>query len=175
MKGLRVEDIYLEASPRPLCRICQHRIRQVAPDTTVAITSSCSTPPTALSRPPAMLSNAHLLTHSHAIIKAKARAKKAQIDQIVFDDDARRCAIFRSIKFQPRAGPSVYSSPFPREYLTGFRKRNLLKKEAAKTRAKQRERQERLQARREQRHALKQRASENAKVVEEAFRTRGKS
>ncbi|KAH8119394.1 nucleolar protein 12-domain-containing protein [Phellopilus nigrolimitatus] len=93
-----------------------------------------------------MASNVDILTRSHTILKAKARAKKNQIDQIVFDEDARR------------------------EYLTGFRKRNIQKKEAAQTKAKERERQERLQARREQRQARQEQARENAQLVESAFR-----
>lgn len=56
------------------------------------------------------------------------------------------------------------------EFLTGFRKRNLLKKEAAKTRAKEREHQERLQARRDQRQALQEQARANAELVENAYR-----
>ena len=38
----------------------------------------------------AMASNVDILTRSHAIIKAKARAKRSQIDQIIFDDEARQ-------------------------------------------------------------------------------------
>lgn len=58
------------------------------------------------------------------------------------------------------------------EYLTGFRKRNLQKKEAAKNRAKEREHKERLQTRREQRQALQEQARENAQLIEKAFRKR---
>ncbi|KAI5123950.1 hypothetical protein M0805_006363 [Coniferiporia weirii] len=93
-----------------------------------------------------MATNVDILTQSHTVLKAKARAKRNQIDSVIFDDTARR------------------------EYLTGFRKRNLLKKQAAKDRAKERERQERLQARREQRQALQDRARQNAQMVESAFR-----
>ncbi|KAL5485214.1 hypothetical protein ACEPAI_7856 [Sanghuangporus weigelae] len=74
------------------------------------------------------------------------RSKKNQIDSIVFDDRARL------------------------EFLTGFRKRKLLKKEAAKNKAKERERQERLQTRKEHRQALKERAEENARLVESAWK-----
>lgn len=51
----------------------------------------------------AMASNVEILTRSHTIIKAKARAKKNQIDQIVFDEDARRSV---APFFHPK-GPSV--------------------------------------------------------------------
>ncbi|KAL5523774.1 hypothetical protein ACEPAG_7947 [Sanghuangporus baumii] len=74
------------------------------------------------------------------------RSKKNQIDSIVFDDRARL------------------------EFLTGFRKRKLLKKEAAKNKAKERERHERLQTRKEQRQALKEKAEENARLVESAWK-----
>jgi len=91
------------------------------------------------------LSNTDVLTHAHAVLKAKARAKRHQVDQIVFDEDARR------------------------DYLSGFRKRNLLKKEAAIARAKERDHQQKLEARREHRQALREQAVENAKLVEEAY------
>lgn len=113
-----------------------------------------------------MATNVELLTRSHTVLKAKARAKRNQIDQIVFDEDARLYVF--SIQMR---GPCVRDNFGPdREFLTGFRKRNLLKKEAAKTKAKERERQERLQARREQRQALQEQARENALLVESAFR-----
>ncbi|PAV18677.1 required for cell viability rrp17 [Pyrrhoderma noxium] len=92
-----------------------------------------------------MASNVDILTKSHTVLKAKARAKKGQIESVVFDDDARR------------------------EFLTGFRKRKLQKKEAAKSKAKERERQERLQARKEMRQQLKEQAEKNARMVEGAF------
>lgn len=53
--------------------------------------------------------------------------------------------------------------------MTGFRKRNTLKKEAAKAKAIARERDERLKLRKEQRQALKVRAEENARQVESVF------
>ncbi|THH05284.1 hypothetical protein EW145_g4908 [Phellinidium pouzarii] len=93
-----------------------------------------------------MASNVDILTRSHTVLKAKARAKKNQIDSIVFDDTARH------------------------EYLTGFRKRNLEKRQAAKEKAKERDRLEHLQARKEHRQALQERAIENAEMVESAFR-----
>ncbi|TDL26279.1 hypothetical protein BD410DRAFT_784367 [Rickenella mellea] len=90
--------------------------------------------------------NSAILSHSHKVIKAKKKAKQNQIKEIVFDDSARY------------------------EFLTGFRKRNLLKKEAAVQKAKERERQARLEARREQRQLLKEQALENAAMVEKAYR-----
>ena len=40
-----------------------------------------------------MASNVDILTKSHTVLKAKARAKKGQIESVVFDDDARRFVI----------------------------------------------------------------------------------
>lgn len=37
-----------------------------------------------------MSTNVQQLTHAHAVVKAKARARKNQIEQISFDEDARR-------------------------------------------------------------------------------------
>ncbi|EJD02979.1 uncharacterized protein FOMMEDRAFT_86142 [Fomitiporia mediterranea MF3/22] len=93
-----------------------------------------------------MASNVDVLTRAHTALKAKARAKKNQIDSVVFDDDARV------------------------EFLTGFHKRKLQKKEAAKSKAKERERQQRLQARKEQRQALREKAQENARQIESALK-----
>lgn len=41
-----------------------------------------------------MASNVDILTKSHTVLKAKARAKKGQIESVVFDDDARRFVIY---------------------------------------------------------------------------------
>ena len=65
--------------------------------------------------------------------------------------------------------PRMHLNPLIREFLTGFRKRKLQKKEAAKSKAKERERQERLQARKEMRQQLKEQAEKNARMVEGAF------
>lgn len=46
-------------------------------------------------------SNTEILTHSHTVLKAKARAKKNQIEAVVFDDTARRCVLYPS-SFWPR-------------------------------------------------------------------------
>ncbi|KAF8590968.1 hypothetical protein K439DRAFT_1627394 [Ramaria rubella] len=90
-------------------------------------------------------SNSSLLTRSHAVYSAKKRARKAQIQEVVFDDDARR------------------------EYLTGFRKRNLLKKETKRKNAQERERLEKLELRKQHRKELAERAAQNVREVEGAF------
>lgn len=90
-------------------------------------------------------SNLAVLTKSHKIIASKKRAKKEQIKEVLFDDDARR------------------------EFLTGFHKRKVLKKEAAKEKAIQRDKGERQEARREKRQMLAERAVQNAREVEKAY------
>ncbi|KAG2150456.1 nucleolar protein 12-domain-containing protein [Suillus clintonianus] len=92
-----------------------------------------------------MNSNIAILTQSHRVIAAKKRDKRNQIKEIVFDDDARR------------------------EFLTGFHKRKVAKKEEAIKKAKLREKQERLDTRREHRRALAERAAQNAAEVEKAY------
>ena len=82
------------------------------------------------------------LTNSHRIVAAKRRAKKEQIKEIIFDDAARR--------YVPQGyDPVDIPDGRTREFLTGFHKRKLQKKEAAKKKALERERQERLEAKRE--------------------------
>lgn len=61
------------------------------------------------------------------------------------------------------------ASNLSREFLTGFHKRKLQKKEAAKNKAKERERQERLQTRKEMRQQLREQAKENVRMVEGAL------
>ncbi|GBE81542.1 nucleolar protein 12-domain-containing protein [Sparassis latifolia] len=90
-------------------------------------------------------SNLKILTKSHIIVAAKKRAKREQVKEVVFDDEARR------------------------EFLTGFHKRKLQKKEDAKKKAQEREKKVRLEARREQRHMLAQRAALNAAETEKAY------
>ncbi|KAI0268650.1 nucleolar protein 12-domain-containing protein [Gloeopeniophorella convolvens] len=92
-----------------------------------------------------MASNIDLLTRSHGAVKAKRRQKREQIASVVFDDDARR------------------------EFLTGFHKRKVAKKEEGRKRALEREKQEHLESRREQRRMLAEQAAENAAKVEEAY------
>ncbi|KAJ8592332.1 hypothetical protein M405DRAFT_763687 [Rhizopogon salebrosus TDB-379] len=92
-----------------------------------------------------MDSNLAVLTQSHRAVAAKKREKRNQIKEIVFDEDARR------------------------EFLTGFHKRKVAKKEEAKKKAKFREKQERLETRREHRRALAERATQNAAEVEKAY------
>ncbi|KAI9461248.1 nucleolar protein 12-domain-containing protein [Lactarius psammicola] len=72
-----------------------------------------------------MTSNIKSLTQSYKAIKAKKKQKREQVPAVVFDEDARR------------------------EFLTGFHKRKLAKKEESKKKALAREKQERLEARRE--------------------------
>jgi len=90
-------------------------------------------------------SNLAVLTNSHKVIAAKKRAKREQIKEVVFDDTARR------------------------EFLTGFHKRKLQKKEDAKKKAIDREKQERQEARREKRKLLAERAAKNAAETEKAY------
>ncbi|KAH9940428.1 nucleolar protein 12-domain-containing protein [Epithele typhae] len=91
-------------------------------------------------------SNISVLTKSHNIIAAKRRAKKEQLKEIVFDDSARR------------------------DFLTGFHKRKVQKKEAAKQKAMEREKQDRLEARREHRKLIAEQAKKNAEQAERAYR-----
>ncbi|THH32306.1 hypothetical protein EUX98_g1877 [Antrodiella citrinella] len=93
-----------------------------------------------------MSSNLAVLTKSHNIIASKKRARKEQIKEIVFNEDDRR------------------------DFLTGFHKRKLQKKEDAKKKAQDRDKQERLDVRREKRQLLAERAVENAEQVERAYR-----
>ncbi|KAK7687135.1 hypothetical protein QCA50_009638 [Cerrena zonata] len=92
-----------------------------------------------------MSSNLAVLTHSHKIIASKKRARREQVKEVLFDDDARR------------------------DYLTGFHKRKVAKKETAKKKAIEREKQERLGARREKRQMLAEQAVQNAREVEKAY------
>ena len=64
---------------------------------------------------------------------------------------------------------SIYRSLQSSEFLTGFRKRNLARKEAAKLKAKSRDRQARLDARKEQRQSLADQARQNAQLVEQHY------
>lgn len=91
------------------------------------------------------MDNLTTLTRSHTLIAAKKRAKREQIKEIIFDDNARK------------------------EFLTGFHKRKLAKAEAARKKAQDREKQDRLEARREQRRALRDQAADNARKVESAY------
>ncbi|KAL0072439.1 hypothetical protein AAF712_000202 [Marasmius tenuissimus] len=89
--------------------------------------------------------NLHVLTQSHTLVASKKRAKRNQVKEVLFDEDARR------------------------EFLTGFHKRKVAKAEAARKKAAEREKQERLETRREQRRMLKEQAAENAAQVEQAY------
>ncbi|KIY66892.1 hypothetical protein CYLTODRAFT_377085 [Cylindrobasidium torrendii FP15055 ss-10] len=91
------------------------------------------------------MSNLSFLTKSHGAIAAKKKAKRNQIKEIIFDDEARR------------------------EFLTGFHKRKLAKAEAARKKAQERDKAEHLETRREARRALREQAAENAAMVEQAY------
>lgn len=71
------------------------------------------------------LSNVAVLTHENKIWSRKKKQKKEQVKEVLFDDTARR------------------------EFLTGFHKRKLARKEAGKAKALEKERQHRLEERRE--------------------------
>lgn len=88
------------------------------------------------------MSNIAVLTRAHSVVAAKKRAKREQIKEVLFDDDARR-HLFRS-----SFSVTALTTPH-REFLTGFHKRKLAKAEAARAKAKEREKQERLETRRE--------------------------
>ncbi|KAF8601332.1 hypothetical protein BDV93DRAFT_238050 [Ceratobasidium sp. AG-I] len=90
-------------------------------------------------------SNAALLTRQSAAWAHKKRARQAQVKEVVFDEEARR------------------------DYLTGFRKRNLEKKKIAKAKAIEREKTEHLEQRRQMRKELKERARTNFEEVEKAY------
>lgn len=82
------------------------------------------------------------LTRSHGAIAAKKRAKSTQINEILFDDDARRYSRCRLPIW------TLFDLVY-REFLTGFHKRKLAKADAARKKAVEREKQERLENRRE--------------------------
>lgn len=110
-----------------------------------------------------MATNIDVLTRSHSVLKAKRRAKKNQIESVLFDEQSR---LYVSSFTGAHQGADRALSDF----LTGFQKRNTQKREAARAKAKAREREERLQSRKEQRRALKVRAQENARQVEAVFK-----
>ncbi|KAJ3883592.1 nucleolar protein 12-domain-containing protein [Lentinula edodes] len=89
--------------------------------------------------------NLNVLTKAHTAIAAKKRAKRNQVQEVIFDDTARH------------------------DFLTGFHKRKLAKTEAAKKKALEREKQQRQEDRREQRRMLRERAAENAAEIEKAY------
>jgi hypothetical protein len=87
--------------------------------------------------------NLAVLTRSHQAIAKKKRAKRAQVKEILFDESARLCVCIRK--------PCLHFSYLlsVRDYLTGFHKRKLQKKEESKKRREEREKQERQELRRE--------------------------
>ena len=90
-------------------------------------------------------SNVHILTRSHNAIARKKHARRNEVKEVIFDDDARRYV--SSLHLSSR------SQIWRREFLTGFHKRKKAKADAARKKAIERERQERLEARREVRSA----------------------
>ncbi|KAJ3513789.1 hypothetical protein NMY22_g14938 [Coprinellus aureogranulatus] len=92
-----------------------------------------------------MVDNLAALTQSHKAIAAKKLARRGQLKEVIFDDDARR------------------------EFLTGFHKRKKAKADAARKRAQERAKQEHREERREARQALREQAKENAAQVEKAY------
>ncbi|KAF9650898.1 hypothetical protein BDM02DRAFT_3092304 [Thelephora ganbajun] len=90
-------------------------------------------------------SNITVLTQSHAVLAKKRKARKDKIQEIIFDDEARR------------------------EFLTGFHKRKQQRMEEKKAKRKEREKQERLEERRQNRQMLAERAANNAAQVEAAY------
>jgi ribosomal RNA-processing protein 17 len=105
------------------------------------------------------------------------KGKGKQVEQVIFDDEARRRVLFVHCR------AAIQRSC--REYLTGFRKRNLQKKEAGKKAAIEREKKMRREARQEvyiihlaisktdgldqKRQAMAEQALENARRVEAAY------
>lgn len=92
-------------------------------------------------------SNIAVLTNSHRIVAAKKRAKRDQVKEVVFDEVARKYVWRWYVR-------NKFTDRLCREFLTGFHKRKVEKKEAAKKKAEEREKQERLEMRREVRRAL---------------------
>ncbi|WVQ98903.1 hypothetical protein IAU59_006034 [Kwoniella sp. CBS 9459] len=90
-------------------------------------------------------SNIALLTEGADYIRRAKKARKEQVEEIKFDDEARR------------------------EWLTGFSKRKKAKADEKRTRAKERDRQAHLDERRKARAELRQKAAENMRSVRRAM------
>lgn len=86
--------------------------------------------------------NLYQLTISHRAAQAKKRAQTKRINQVIFDEDARRLLVFNS-------SYHILNVSWCREFLTGFHKRKVVRTEAARAKAKQKEKADRLEARRE--------------------------
>ena len=110
--------------------------------------------------------NIALLTRSHNAIAAKRRAKHAQIKEIVFDDEARRCVL---------ASPWCTRPTIHRSFLTGFHKRKVERREHAKKKAQLREKQERLETRREVRSFVSHARSSHCAVASSRSRGTGRT
>ncbi|WWC89750.1 uncharacterized protein L201_004676 [Kwoniella dendrophila CBS 6074] len=90
-------------------------------------------------------SNVALLTEGAGYIQRAKKARREQVEEIKFDDEARR------------------------DWLTGFSKRKKAKAEEKKVRAKERDHQAHLKERREARAELRRKAAENVKTVRRAM------
>jgi ribosomal RNA-processing protein 17 len=94
-------------------------------------------------------SNITVLTQSHAAAAKKRKAKRDEVKEIVFDDEARRCVIrvyFLSCLWGAEAQADIH---ILREFLTGFRKRKQKRIEEKQAKRKEREKKERLEARKQ--------------------------
>ncbi|ORY28293.1 hypothetical protein BCR39DRAFT_535334 [Naematelia encephala] len=98
-----------------------------------------------MSSRPIKRSNVSLLTEGQAYINRAKKVRREQIEEIKFDDEARR------------------------EWLSGFSKRKKAKLEERRARAKKRDHEAHLEERREARKELRERAAENVKTVRKAL------
>jgi len=93
-----------------------------------------------------------VLTRSHGVAAKKRIAKRNELQEVVFDDEARQCVI-RCYSSPCQCGAvAYYNAPrreLYREFLTGFRKRKQQRTEEKRAKRQEREKQERLEARRQ--------------------------
>lgn len=68
-----------------------------------------------------MQSNLTQLTHAHSVIAAKKRAKREQLNQVLFDEDARRLVFFDFIYIIIYPCPGNFSLAFISESLLKLR------------------------------------------------------
>ncbi|KAK4683419.1 ribosomal RNA-processing protein 17, partial [Tremellales sp. Uapishka_1] len=94
---------------------------------------------------PVAKSNVALLTEGQSYIRRAQKARQDQVEDIKFDDEARR------------------------EWLTGFSKRKKEKHDNKKKNAKERDRLAHLEERRKARNELKERAAQNVRDVRRAM------
>lgn len=94
-------------------------------------------------------SNITVLTQSHAVAAKKRKARRDEMQEVVFDDEARRCVIrghFYRVDSEQRLDLMYLRV---REFLTGFHKRKQKRIEEKQTKRKEREKKERLEARKQ--------------------------